>query len=101
MDRFLVPEIDDMKKDSPPKPQVFGRYVVADPRVCHGQPTFRGTRIMVSQVLEQVARGVAWESILDRWEGKVTKEAIAEAVGLSSQAFLEHAQEYVAEPTPT
>jgi uncharacterized protein (DUF433 family) len=101
MERFLTPEIDDMKKNSPPKLQVFGRYVIADPRVCHGQPTFRGTRIMVSQVLEQVALGVAWESISERWDGKVTREAIAEAVRLANQAFLEHAQEYVAEPTPT
>jgi len=44
---------------------------------------------------------MAWESVCERWEGKVTKEAIAEAVRLSSHAFLEHAQEYVLEPTPT
>jgi heme oxygenase len=54
---------------------------------------------MVSQVLDQVARGLAWESISERWEGKVTKEAIAEAVHLSSQAFLDHAGDYVLEPT--
>jgi uncharacterized protein (DUF433 family) len=90
-----------MKKNERPKPQVLGRYVIADPRVCHGKPTFRGTRIMVSQVLEQVALGMAWESISERWEGKVSREAIAEAVRLSSQAFLEHAEEYVVEPAPT
>jgi uncharacterized protein (DUF433 family) len=89
-----------MKKNNRPKPQILGRYVVADPRVCHGKPTFRGTRIMVSQVLEQVALGAAWESISERWDGWVSKEAIAEAVRLSSQAFLEHAQEYVVEPAP-
>jgi uncharacterized protein (DUF433 family) len=78
----------------------IGRYIVADPKVCHGQPTFRGTRIMVSQVLEQVALGMAWESIIDRWEGSITREAIAEAVRLSGQAFLEHAPEYLVEPMP-
>jgi uncharacterized protein (DUF433 family) len=82
------------------KPQLLGRHIVADPRICHGKPTFRGTRIMVSQVLEQVALGMAWESIAERWDGSITKEAIAEAVRLASQAFLEHAHEYLVEPTP-
>ena len=27
----------------------FGKHIVADPRICHGQWTFRGTRIMVWQ----------------------------------------------------
>ena len=90
-----------MKQDNKSRRQLLGRHIVADPRICHGKPTFRGTRIMVSQVLEQVAMGMAWESICERWEGKITKEAIAEAVRLSSHAFLEHAQEYVLEPAPT
>ena len=38
--------------------KLVGRYIVTDPNVCHGKPTFRGTRIMVSQVLDQVARGM-------------------------------------------
>lgn len=43
----------------------MGRYIVTDPRICHGQPTFRGTRILVSDVLEQVATGMAWKSIVE------------------------------------
>jgi len=78
--------------------RTIGRYIVADPEICHGKPTFRGTRIMVSQVLEQVASGMVWESIIEEWDGSVTKDAIAEAVRLSSQAFLEHTDEYVMEP---
>ena len=45
--------------------QLLGRYIVADPEICHGKPTFRGTRIMVWQVLEMVAEGMAWESIVE------------------------------------
>jgi uncharacterized protein (DUF433 family) len=41
----------------------LGRYIVADPEICHGKPTFRGTRIFVADVLEQVAEGLAWETI--------------------------------------
>ena len=78
------------------KAQLLGRYIVADPEICHGKPTFRGTRIMVWQVLEMVAEGMAWETIAEEWGGSITKEAIAEAVQLASQAFLEHTTEYTA-----
>ena len=27
-------------------------YVVVDPEICHGKPTFKGTRILVSVVFE-------------------------------------------------
>jgi len=79
---------------------MIGRYIVTDPEICHGKPTFRGTQIMVWQVLEQVASGMAWETIEDEWRGKVSKEAIAEAVRLASQAFIEHANEYAFGLTP-
>ena len=77
--------------------KVYGRHIVSDPDICHGKPTFRGTRVLVSDVLEQVGEGLAWETIIEEWRGSVTKEAIAEAIKLSSQAFLEHAADYVLE----
>lgn len=83
-----------------PKRLMLGRYIVADPKICHGKPTIRGTRIMVSQVLDQVALGMDWESISERWGGSIPKEAIAEAVHLSSRAFIEHAPKYSVEPIP-
>ncbi|MDQ6695488.1 MAG: DUF433 domain-containing protein [Chloroflexota bacterium] len=80
--------------------KVLGQYIVADSEICHGKPTFAGTRIMVADVLEQVASGREWESISAAWGGKVTREAIAEAVELARQAFLEHRQNYTDEPIP-
>lgn len=74
--------------------KVLGRYIVMHPRVCHGQPTFRDTRIMVWQVLEQVASGMAGEAIGEEWRGSVPKEAIAAAVRLAMQALVEHAPEF-------
>jgi uncharacterized protein (DUF433 family) len=65
-----------------------GRFVVANPKICHGKPTFRGTRILVADVLEQVATGMAWEAIVDEWEGRISTAAIAEAVRLANEAFL-------------
>lgn len=46
---------------SKPKLLLIGRYIVSDPKICHGKPTFRGTRVLVSDVLEQVGNGMAWE----------------------------------------
>ena len=79
--------------------KTIGRYIVIDPEICHGKPTFRGARIMVSQVLEMVASGIAWKAIIEQYHGSITKEAIAEAVSLASKVFSEHAQEYALEPT--
>ncbi len=70
----------------------LGRYIVADPEICHGKLTFRGTRIMVADVLDQVAEGLAWETIIELWRGSVPREAIAEAIKLARQALLENVQ---------
>ena len=76
---------------------LIGRHIVTDPRICHGKPTFLGTRVLVSDVLEQVGAGIAWETIIEEWNGSITKEAIREAVQLASQALLRHAGEFVLE----
>jgi uncharacterized protein (DUF433 family) len=80
--------------------KLIGRYIVTDPHICHGKPTFRGTRIMVSQVLEQVASGMAWDTIVDEWRGSIPKDAIAEAVRLALQAFIDHVDQYAVESIP-
>ena len=76
---------------------LLGRHIVADPRICHGKPVFRGTRVLVADVLEQVASGMAWETIIADWNDSITKDAIREAVQLASQALLKHADEFVLE----
>ena len=73
--------------------KALGRYVVVDAKICHGQPTFRGTRILVSDVLEQVADGMPWATIEEQWRGAVTQKAIAAAVRMARQALLEHLPE--------
>lgn len=77
----------------------LGRYVVADPAICHGAPTFRGTRILVADVLDQVARGMAWEAIIEEWRGALTREAIAEAVRLAREALVSQANGSSSGPT--
>lgn len=80
------------------KKKLMGRYIVSDPKVCHGQPTFRGTRILVADVLEQVTSGMAWEAIIEEWRGSISRNAIAEAVRLASESFAEHAHEFTLDP---
>lgn len=82
------------------KRSMLGRYIVADSAICHGKPTFRGTRIMVWQVLEMVSEGMAWESIVDEFDGHITKDAVGEAVKLASKSFVQHASEHAVEPIP-
>ncbi len=67
----------------------LGQYIVADPEICHGQLTFKGTRILVKSVLYYVAQGKDWDWISQAYLGKVSREAIAEAVSLASEALLE------------
>jgi len=69
--------------------KALGRFIVADPRICHGQPVFKGTRVLVADVLELVASGMAWEAIADEWDGRIPSAAIAEAVRLARDAFVE------------
>jgi uncharacterized protein (DUF433 family) len=78
--------------------QLIGWHIVTDPRICHGKPTFRGTRVLVSDVLAQIADGMAWETVIQEWHGSVTREAIAEALQLATRALLEHVDDYVLRP---
>lgn len=71
----------------PAKRIELGKHIVADPEICHGQPTFKGTRVMVWIVLDQVARGMDWDEIVKEWRGRVPRAAVAEAVRLASEAF--------------
>lgn len=63
-----------------------GRYMVVDPRVCHGKLTFSGTRVPVETVLHYLARGKTLESILEDWP-ELTGEAVEEALELTASVL--------------
>ena len=68
----------------------LGQFIVADPKICRGRPTFKGTRVTIADVLADVERGLSWDFICYRWgDGKVTRGAIAEAVQLARRALLD------------
>jgi uncharacterized protein (DUF433 family) len=81
------------------KSSIMGRHIVSDSGICHGKPTFRGTRILVADILDQVASGMSWAAIIEDWNGKITEDGIREAVQLASEALLKHADEFILEPT--
>ncbi len=72
-----------MKREVARRRVELGRHIVADPEICGGQPTFKGTRIMVWIVLEQLEQGLSWEQIVREWSGRIAKSAIAEAVAIA------------------
>ena len=61
----------------------LGRHIVADSAICGGQPTFKGTRIMVWLVLEQIEDGLTWAQITREWDARVDDAAIAEAIAIA------------------
>ena len=71
-----------MKVESrlPAKRVELGKHVAADPEICLGQPTFKGTRIIVWIVLEQLEDGLTWAEIVREWRGNVKEPAIADLV---------------------
>lgn len=67
----------------------YGQYIVADPKIYHGQLTFKGTRIPVKIVLFYVAKGYDWDWISKAYDGRINHDAIAEAVELAREALIE------------
>lgn len=74
----------------------INKYIVADPEICHGKLTFKGTRIMVWQILSMLAQGETPEEILKDFPS-LTKEHIRAALEYAGQVT----QEGVFIPRPT
>lgn len=70
------------------KRKELGQYIVADPEICHGQLTFKGTRIMVKSVLQMLAKGYDWDRISYEFDNRLSHEAIAEAIMLAGEALV-------------
>jgi uncharacterized protein (DUF433 family) len=45
-------------------PVDWKNYIVVDPEICHGRACLKGTRILVSVVLDNLAAGIPEEEIL-------------------------------------
>jgi uncharacterized protein (DUF433 family) len=70
------------------KRKEYGQYIVSDPEICGGELTFKGTRILVKDVLHYVALGKDWSWIIEAYDHSIGNEAITEAVSLANQALM-------------
>jgi len=61
----------------------LGEYIVADQAICHGKPTFKGTRIIVDLVILKFCDGWTIDEVANRYE--LPRKAIEEAIRLSAQ----------------
>jgi len=59
-------------------------YITVDPSVCHGKACLKGTRIMVSVVLDNLAAGLSIEEIIESYPS-LTKEAIQAAISYAAE----------------
>jgi uncharacterized protein (DUF433 family) len=61
-----------------------------NPKVCNGKPVIKGTRIPVSVILEQIADGETWDTLLAGYP-ELKKKDIQAAL-LYARASLDHAE---------
>ncbi|KPK35862.1 MAG: hypothetical protein AMK70_04535 [Nitrospira bacterium SG8_35_1] len=65
--------------------------ITVDPMICHGKACIKGTRIMVSIILDNLAEGVSQEEILKSYPSLTPediKAAISYAAELSRERFI-------------
>lgn len=66
-------------------------YIAIDSKICHGKPIFKGTRIMVSIVLEMLEAGAPVEEIIEAYPSltpRHVKEALKFAVKVTEKNLL-------------
>lgn len=65
--------------------------ISVDPNICHGKACIKGTRVMVSVVLDNLAEGVERDEILKSYPSLVNEDidaAIAYAAELTRERFV-------------
>ncbi len=58
-------------------------HITVDPAVCHGKACLRGTRVMASVILDNLAAGVSIDEVMDSYPS-VTRESILAAVAYAA-----------------
>ncbi len=67
-------------------------YLTVDSAVCHGKACIKGTRIMVSVVLDNLAAGLSFEEMVKSYPGlspEAVQAAIAYAADLARERNVE------------
>jgi uncharacterized protein (DUF433 family) len=58
--------------------------IVVDPMICHGRACIKGTRIMVSVILDNLAAGIGEDEIMRSYEG-LTIDDVRAAISYASE----------------
>ena len=66
----------------------LGKHVVRAVGVCDGRPTFKYTRIEIAGTLDRLAAGESLDEIVVGYRGRVSREAIMEAIQIVTAGFL-------------
>jgi uncharacterized protein (DUF433 family) len=67
----------------------LSNHVVRAPGVCGGRPTFKYTRIEITGTLDRLAAGENMEDIVTGYRGRVSREAVIEAIHLIAAQFIQ------------
>ncbi len=59
-------------------------YIVVDPTICHGKACFKGTRIMVSVILDNLAAGILPDEVLRSYPS-LDREAVQAAITYAAE----------------
>jgi uncharacterized protein (DUF433 family) len=68
----------------------FLERIELNPKVCNGKPIIKGTRIPVSVILDQIAAGDSWDTIMGGYPELNTSDI--QAALLYASAMLEHTE---------
>ena len=60
------------------------KHVSVNPQVCHGKACIRGTRVMVSVVLDNLAAGLSMDEVLQSYPS-LTREAVNAAIAYAAE----------------
>jgi len=63
-------------------------YIAFDPNICHGQACVKGTRIMVSVVLDNLASGLTLDEILASYPS-LTRDAVQAVIAYAADLVRE------------
>jgi len=66
----------------------LGEHVVRAVGVCGGRPTFKYTRIEVAGTLDRLATGESLDAVVTGYRGRVSREAIVEALRIVTAGFM-------------
>jgi uncharacterized protein (DUF433 family) len=66
----------------------IGRHLAIDSKVCGGRLIFRGTRILVQDVLEMIRQGGTPERAAAEYPGLLSAAAVSEAVSLNRRGLV-------------